>query len=69
MSKPFAVVYYDHESVYTVTAHKIKEGSFNECKYHVNSRDVDSYAVVRNFEGEEINARNVQQVYPESVEF
>lgn len=67
MAKPdLAVVVYDHESVYTVMAIKLFESSsFTACEKFLAKR---GEAIVRNFEGNEINAMYVQQLYPESVE-
>ena len=67
--KKFAVVYYNHESVYYVSAEKVLESSsFDVCQKLVDSRS-DMYAVVENFEGDQVNAQRVHQYYPESVEF
>ena len=66
--KSYAVVYYEDEGVYTVYAHKVTEtNSLKQAETIVNKSPY-GYAVVRNFDGQDINANYVQQIYPETVE-
>jgi hypothetical protein len=64
--KKYAVVFYNHESVYTVTAEKILETNSYDAACRKADKDA-FYAVVSNFEGEEKNADYVQQLYPETL--
>jgi hypothetical protein len=67
--KPFAVVQFVHESIYTVTADKYFSGSFKECEKRYNELQEKyikrDFAIVRNFEGDEISADYTQIFHPQ----
>ena len=65
--KPWALVRYEDESIYTVTAIKLFEGSLLECRRKIETKNENEYGIVGNFDGDEVNAMYVQQIYPEPL--
>ena len=65
MGKDIAVVYFEHESIYTVTA--VKQFETNSLRAAENwikkHSDSPFLGIVHNFEGDEINANYVQEIY------